>query len=181
MALSKKRNGYFLPIGLWLVILFTMVSCQDEVVEPKDPVVSTFYLIRHAEKDRTNPENRDPELNQEGLGRALKWGEVFEPVALDAIYSTNYERTTMTAAPVSVKKDIDVKFYDPNTLNIEEFLQTNAGKNVLIVGHSNTTPEMTNRLLGTQEYTDMDDSDNSSLFIVRVIDGKATAMRINVH
>ena len=38
------------------------------------PVISTYYLIRHSEKDRSNPENPDPELNQKGLGRAMAQG-----------------------------------------------------------------------------------------------------------
>jgi len=39
---------------------------QFQKLETIDPVISTFYFIRHAEKDRSNPENLDPELNQEG-------------------------------------------------------------------------------------------------------------------
>ena len=72
-------------------------------------IVSTFYFIRHAEKDRTDPNNVDPELNQDGLGRAMRWAEVLDPIPLDAIYSTDFDRTTMTAAPTSVKKDINIQ------------------------------------------------------------------------
>ena len=146
----------------------------------QDPVISTFYFIRHAEKDRTDPENRDPELNQDGLGRAMKWAEVFDPIALDAVYSTNYERTSMTAAPTSVKKNIPIKYYDPASLDIEVFKNSNERLNVLVVGHSNTTPDFVNKMLGTQKYDPMDDTDNSSLFIVRIIDGEATDIRLSV-
>ena len=34
---------------------------------------SVYYFIRHAEKDRSNPENKNPELNQQGKIRALNW------------------------------------------------------------------------------------------------------------
>src|SRR5690606_31271412 len=142
--------------------------------------ISTFYFIRHAEKDRTDPENPDPELNQEGLNRAIRWAEIFDPIPMDVIYSTNYERTSMTAAPTSVKKNIDIKYYDPNEVDIEEFKLINEGKNVLIVGHSNTTPEFVNKMIGFEKYDDMDDSDNSSLFIVRVIDGVPTDIRLKM-
>lgn len=146
----------------------------------KEPVVSTFYLIRHAEKDRTDPENPDPELNQDGLGRAIKWAEVFDPVMLDAIYTTNYERTMMTASPTAVKKNLDYAFYDPRELDIEAFKIENLGKNVLVVGHSNTTPQMVNSLLGQQKYDSMDDYDNASLYVVRIIDGQATEMVLKI-
>lgn len=146
----------------------------------EDPVVSTFYFIRHAEKDRTDPENVDPELNQDGLGRAMKWAEVFEPIDLDVIYSTNYERTSMTAAPTSVKKNITIKYYDPGAVDIEEFKSSNERLNVLVVGHSNSTPEFVNKMLGVEKYNHIDDHDNSSLFIVRIIDGEATDIRLHI-
>lgn len=80
----------------------------------------------------------------------------------------------MTAAPTSVKKDIDIKYYDPTSIDIEEFKLVNEGKNVLVVGHSNTTPVMVNKVIGMDKYEPMDDSDNGSLFIVRIIDGIPT-------
>lgn len=146
----------------------------------EDPVISTFYFIRHAEKDRTDQENLDPELNQDGLNRAIKWAEVFDAIPLDVIYSTNYERTSMTAAPTSVKKNIDVKYYDPSSMDIEAFKAENEGLNVLVVGHSNTTPDFVNKMLNNQKYDSMDDHDNGSLFIVRVIDGEATDFRLRM-
>lgn len=146
----------------------------------EDPVISTFYFIRHAEKDRTDPENTDPELNQDGLGRAIKWAEVFDPIELGAIYSTNYERTSMTAAPTSVKKDIPVTYYDPSNIDIEAFKNSNEGLNVLVVGHSNTTPDFVNKMLQVEKYDAMDDNDNSSLFIIRIIDGEATDIRLKM-
>lgn len=168
-----------------LLIAFTIIavgsiSCKKDTKINPDPVVSTFYFIRHAEKDRTDPENHDPELNQDGLMRAIKWAEVFDPIELDAIYSTNYERTSMTAAPTSVKKNIDVNYYDPKTVDVAVFKAENVGKNVLVVGHSNTTPTFVNNVLGIEKYNQMDDDDNSSLFIIRIIDGVATDFRLSM-
>ena len=109
-------------------------SCKEEPTESmgdSTPVISTYYLIRHAEKDRSNPDNPDPELNQKGLGRAMHWAEILDDVALDAIYSTDYERTRMTAAPVSIKQDISVTYYDPANLDINSFKSETLGKKVL--------------------------------------------------
>ena len=154
-------------------------ACKED---PKEPLeyTSTFYFIRHAEKDRSDPENVDPELNQDGLGRAMLWAEILDPVDLDAIYITDFERTSMTAAPTSVKKEITPQYYDPKAIIIEDFMRENQGKNVLIVGHSDTTPEFVNALLNEQKYEAMDDYDNSSLFIVRVINGRASDIRLNM-
>ncbi len=167
------------PLIALAILMVGSISCKKDA-KNIEPIVSTFYFIRHAEKDRTDPENPDPELNQDGLNRAIRWAEVFDPIPLDVIYSTNYERTSMTAAPTSVKKNIDVKYYDPNAVDIEEFKLVNEGKNVLVVGHSNTIPAFVNRMIDLEKYEDMDDNDNSSLFIVRIIDGVPTDIRLKM-
>ena len=156
-------------------------SCKQEPTEPmreSTPVISTYYLIRHAEKDRSNPDNADPELNQKGLGRAMHWAEILDDVALDAIYSTDYERTRMTAAPVSIKQDISVTYYDPANLDINSFKSETLGKKVLVVGHSNTTPDLVNRLIGEERYPQMNDDDNGALFIVTVFGSNSSVSRL---
>ena len=55
----------FVVLSICLVV--TTGCNEDKKPVEVDPVISTFYLIRHAEKDRTDPENKDPELNQDGL------------------------------------------------------------------------------------------------------------------
>jgi broad specificity phosphatase PhoE len=160
------------------------LSCKEEQNVPSDAsdtAISTYYFIRHAEKDQADPENIDPELTQKGLGRAMHWAEILNDVPLDAIYSTDFERTTMTAAPASVKKEITVTYYDFDDLDINQFKADNSGKNVLVVGHSNTTPEFVNKMLGVEKYNEMEDSDNGSLFIVQIVGTTATASRLKFN
>lgn len=167
-------------IFLSFLLLGMATGCKEEPKTPEETIITTFYLIRHAEKDRTDPSNSDPELNQDGLDRALKWAEVFDPIALDAIYATNYQRTTMTAAPASIKKDIEIEYYDPNSVDVGYFKQTHKGHNVLIVGHSNSTPDLVNKLLEEEKYEAMDDLDNSTLFIVRFINDTKTDLQLKM-
>lgn len=167
---------------LLLIALFiTLQSCKEEqpvtAVNP-DTGTITFYLIRHAEKDRSNPDDADPELNQKGLGRAMHWAEILKDANIDAIYSTDFNRTSMTAAPTSVKNNIDVQYYDPRTLDIEQLKVENTNKNVLIVGHSNTTPQLVNLLLGEEKYQSLDDSENGTLFIVKMVNGVASESKL---
>ncbi|QWX85066.1 histidine phosphatase family protein [Cellulophaga sp. HaHaR_3_176] len=164
-------------------ILISITSCKDDAsteIEKTEPEISTFYFIRHAEKDRSNPENLDPELNQEGLGRSIRWERVFSEIDLDEVYCTDYERTMMTGAPTAINQDIMVKYYEPESLNYEDFKFLNQGKNVLVIGHSNTTPDFVNKMIGEDKYEQMDDYDNSSLFIVRFIDDKPTSIRLKM-
>ncbi len=167
----------------FLIVCF--IGCNDKTKKsestPTVAGVSTFYFIRHAEKDRSNMNENDPELNQDGLGRAMHWAEILKDVPLNAIYSTDYKRTTMTAAPISVKKDIDIQYYDPRIIDVNQFKLDNQNKNVLIVGHSNTTPDFVNMMIGEEKYQAMDDSDNGSLFIVQIANGVPTAQRLHFN
>jgi broad specificity phosphatase PhoE len=168
---------------LKIVLIFTLVlsafNCKED---PKvEDTITTYYLIRHAEKDRTDPENIDPELTQQGLGRAMHWAEIMNEVEIDAIYTTDYERTQMTAAPLAVKKNLTVQIYDPSTLDLEQFKADNLNKKVVVVGHSNTTPEFVNKLIGEEKYSQIDDYQNGSLFIVEIVNDIATDMRLNFN
>ncbi|NNC45184.1 MAG: histidine phosphatase family protein [Winogradskyella sp.] len=136
--------------------------------ESKDEV-TTYYLIRHAEKDRSDKTNRNPHLNKKGLKRAKKWSEVFTNIDFDLIYSTDYHRTRETAMPTVQANKISLDLYDPRSINYEDFLSDTQGKTVLIVGHSNTTPLFTNKLLGDDKYDQIDDNNNANLYIVTII------------
>ena len=163
---------------IFLVLGFSSCKNDQKAENDANVNVSTFYFIRHAEKDRTDPNNVDPELTQKGLGRAMHWAEILKDVELDAIYSTDYLRTAMTAAPTSVKRDIDVQYYDPNTIDLEQFKEENLNSNVLVVGHSNTTPEFVNKMIGEEEYAWLEDDNNGTLFIVQVVNETVTVQQL---
>lgn len=171
----KNLKTLFFIISLTFITL----SCKDDKVVEKDTTISTFYFIRHAEKDRSNLDDINPELNQDGLGRAMRWAEIFDPITLDVIYTTDHG-TAMTAAPTSIKKDIEVKYYSPEDANIEQFIQDHKGQNVLVIGHSDTTPDFVNKIIGEEKYYTLDDYDNSSFFIVRFIGDDATDIHLKM-
>jgi broad specificity phosphatase PhoE len=132
--------------------------------------ISTYYLIRHAEKNRSNPADKDPDLTKKGMLRALQWRQLFEQFQLDAVYSTNYKRTMHTALPTAKSKNLNIKTYHPFKIGIQQFLKDTKGKNVLIVGHSNTIPTFANKLIGKEIYPTIEDTNNANLYIV-TIDG----------
>lgn len=176
----KKIRTLLFTFFLAILIVGCEEESRNENIE-MEPEISTFYFIRHAEKDRSDPDDIDPELNQKGLGRAMHWAEILADVSIDEIYSTDFQRTTMTAAPLSVKKDITLKYYDPDEINIEQFKANNQGNDVLVIGHSNSTPEFVNKLLGEEKYEAMDDYDNGSLFIVQMVGDNVTDMRLHFN
>lgn len=129
---------------------------------------TTYYLIRHAEKDRSDKTNRNPNLNENGLRRAENWKNYFKDIDLDAVYSTNYNRTQQTATPTAKSKNLEILSYDPRDMFNDEFQKNTLGKTVLVVGHSNTTPFFANKIIEKDTYKEMDDNDNASLYIITV-------------
>lgn len=169
-------------IGFILLILTIVVSCKDsgekEITSSKEKKITTYYLIRHAEKDRSNPENSDPMLTNTGEERAQLWAQYFDTITLNAVYSTKYNRTTMTAAPIAERKRLEILPYDPRNLYDAAFVQATHNKKVLVVGHSNTTPAFVNKIIGIKRYHDLDDNDNSTLFVIKVYNIVSV---VNVH
>jgi 2,3-bisphosphoglycerate-dependent phosphoglycerate mutase len=168
-----------------LVLLTTtlLISCTERKEHKTAPFTntSTFYLIRHAEKDRSDRSNKNPSLTIEGQKRSKKWALFFKDKRIDAVYSTHYKRTQETAAAIAKERTIKIILYTPEELISEKFIASNKGKNVVIVGHSNTTPALVNTLLGLSKYQDIADKDNNDLFIVTHKNNKTTAKREKVN
>lgn len=147
---------------LLFVFTFTLlISCTADET-------TTYYLIRHSEKDRTNPRDRNPNLNIEGEKRAQNWAEYFKDTQIDAVYSTNYNRTIQTATPTALSNNLKVDTYDSRSMYDSIFQKITKGKSVLVVGHSNTTPVFANKILGEDKYENMADDDNATLFIITI-------------
>ena len=155
-----------------LIVAFISPVCSQE--KNTDSETTTYYLIRHAEKDRSDKTNRNPELTKAGKKRAKRWRKHFKTIDFDAVYSTDYNRTKQTAQPTAKKNNLEITIYDPRQLYSEDFQKATKGQTVLIVGHSNTTPQFVNKILGEKKYEDIDDNDNSQLFIITISDGKIT-------
>ena len=154
---------------LLIIFVFTLfIACTSDKT-------TTYYLIRHAEKDRTNTTNKNPNLNSDGLIRAEKWAKNFENIKLDGVYSTDYNRTQQTAAPTAKSKGLIVQSYNPSKMYDSIFKKNTKGKTVLVVGHSNTTPVFANTILGQKKYKNMADNDNASLYIVTVVNDKKSS------
>ena len=146
-----------------------------------DDNCSVFYLIRHAEKLRVDSSDKDPDLNEKGKERALRWAEFFSNIKLSKIYSTNYKRTINTVEPLSSEKKLEIKLYVPSEIEYEEFISTNKGESVLIAGHSNTTPFFANGLIGEDVYVQIDDFNNANLYIVNICNNEINHRLIKVE
>ncbi len=167
-----KKTFLLLVITLFTTNLFAQIE--------EDNSISTYYLIRHAEKDRSDTTNKNPDLTEKGQQRAENWAKLLEQFQIDAVYSTNYKRTHNTALPTATKNNLAIKTYHPFKIDMPQFLKDTKGKSVLVVGHSNTTPGFVNKLIGNEVYQDIDDTNNANLYIVTIKDGKISHVLVKM-
>ncbi|MEO2064437.1 MAG: histidine phosphatase family protein [Christiangramia sp.] len=163
------------------ILLLTLLFSSNVEKHQQSESATTYYFIRHAEKDRSNKNDRDPQLTEEGQKRAQNWATILEDVKFNAVYSTPYARTMQTARPVATQQDLRIDTYDPRDLYNSEFQKATKGKTVLVVGHSNTTPQFVNAILKNDKYKDIDDSENGALFIVKILPDGSITDRVEYH
>ena len=163
----------------YLCILLLILACKTESQKSSEDTV--YFLIRHAEKDRSDKTNPNPDLSTQGIERAEEWVTILKDKGITQIYSTDYNRTQQTASPLAEALKLDVLSYDPRNLYAEDFQKKTKGHTVLVVGHSNTTPAFVNKILGEDKFTDLDDNNNGALFKVTVkLNGK-TEVKLTEH
>ncbi|WP_282135723.1 SixA phosphatase family protein [Seonamhaeicola maritimus] len=168
---------------LLLIFVVILTSCgkTKEANISHNSDASTYYFIRHAEKDRSNPDDKNPHLTDKGLQRAENWSKILDSIKFDLIYSTDYNRTKETAKPTALKNNIEITIYQPHPINAGAFLKNTNGKTVLIVGHSNTTPSFVNAILKKQKYNIIEDTNNGNLYIISIINGEISDRLLNFN
>jgi len=143
------------------------VALSDTIFQTLPDTATTFILVRHAE---TTGSGSNPNLSTDGQARATRLSQMLDKVTLNAVYSSNYKRTTQTAQPTATAKGLSVTIYDP--LNSEslanQVLQSFPLGTVLIVGHSNTIPELLNVLVGSNTFPDIAENEYDNLYLVHV-------------
>ena len=163
-----------------MILLKSLLLISFLLGEVSHANCSTFYLIRHAEKIRVDSAESNPDLNEKGLIRAERWKNYFLDKNVTKIYSTNYKRTYNTVKPLASEKNIEIFFYSPSDIEYDEFIKSNIGDTTLVVGHSNTIPGFVNELIDYEYYQQIDDFNNSNLYVVSICDSKITHKLIKV-
>jgi broad specificity phosphatase PhoE len=170
------KNIRFLGIGFLLCLISCKETENKEVsVDLTTPNITSYYFIRHAEKDSSDALNKNPHLCEKGYLRAQKWIETFKGIPFHAVYTTHFHRTQETALPSAKKHNLDLTFYELETLDLTHFLKNTKNQNVLIVGHSNTTPEFVNRIIKMNKYPPISDDNYANFYEVKIVDNKITS------
>jgi 2,3-bisphosphoglycerate-dependent phosphoglycerate mutase len=144
----------------------TQIPFQMNDQKAQNHKATTLIILRHAEKD---PAGKDPNLSSDGALRAEALRFMLSSVDISAIYSTPYNRTRQTVNPLAMDKGIAITEYSaskPSEELIDEILASHRGKTVVIVGHSNTVPEILKVLSKNAFTAEISESQYDNLFIV---------------
>jgi broad specificity phosphatase PhoE len=166
-------------LPLSLLIGFVSIAAgfaqMPSVAPSKSPTpgaqkATVIYLVRHAEKAVGSG---DVELSEAGQKRAACLATTLADSNIQSIYTTEYKRTVNTAAPTATKTGVAPTVVGGADMDkLIAALQKESGRNVLVVGHSNTVPKVIERL-GAGAATIKDD-EYDHLYVVTLLNGDAS-------
>lgn len=114
-----------------------------------------IFLLRHSEKGNSN----NPSLTDKGKLRANNIAKQLLSVKPTQLFSTDYNRTQQTIAPLAKATSLKAQSYDPRELvQFAGELKLLNGV-VVVVGHSNTTPQLVKLLSGHRVNIEEDEYD----------------------
>lgn len=150
-------------IAFIMILLFSLTSFSQ---------TTTFIVLRHAEKADSS---KDTNLSAEGQIRADELRKTLGPVDVKAIYSTPYNRTKQTVTSLATEKNITITEYQANKPYeefVDELVAAHHGQTVVVVGHSNTVPEILKALTKNTFNVVINENQFDNLFVVTLNDGQ---------
>jgi phosphohistidine phosphatase SixA len=139
---------------------------------------TTVFLVRHAEK--ADAPREDPPLLETGTARAQLLARILGKSGIKAIYTSQYLRTKATGEPLakqlgiaSVAISLKTTAANPRQIRPEsiqeivEKIYQRPGENALVIGHSNSVPDVI-KALGGDVVPTIDEKEFDDLFIVTV-------------
>jgi broad specificity phosphatase PhoE len=135
----------------------------------------TIFFVRHAEKATTG--GGDMDLSRAGRARAQSLATLLKDAEISTVYTSELKRTQQTAAPLAKALHLEpavIPARDQPAL-IEKL--KGATGNVLVVGHSNTIPNLI-KTFGIASPIDIADNDYDNLFVV-LLEEKPRLIRLH--
>jgi len=133
---------------------------------------TTIIFVRHAEQ--TSHDAADPSLSDAGRARVAELTRQLvdaDVVAgIDAIYATSFKRSTETAQPLADRLDLPINIYDAEDTEtvLKTILKSHKGKIIVVVGHSNTVPELIANLGASKNVPTIARGEFDNLYIISI-------------
>jgi phosphohistidine phosphatase SixA len=159
----KMLSAELRPFVRSMLSLFISASVFATAAVAQPP---TIFLVRHAERAAISGRvPSDTGLSPAGQDRAQHLAEALKDAKITAIYTSEFKRTQETAAPLAQSLGIRAEVIPGDDLRrLVAKLKASQG-NVLVIGHSNTLPQIINAL-GVSSRVTVAESDYDNLFLV---------------
>ncbi|HWS86467.1 MAG TPA: phosphoglycerate mutase family protein [Pyrinomonadaceae bacterium] len=168
-----------------VLLLVSAVACAGQASDAKPAPadapggrVTTVFLVRHAERAREPAQ--DPPLTDAGKARAEALARLLSGAGVKAVYTSQFARTKQTAEPLakllgvpasvvalSLKPDKPREVSEQSIRELKSKVEAHAGEAVLVVGHTNSVPDLI-RELGGDVVPTIEESKFDDLFVVTV-------------
>jgi phosphohistidine phosphatase SixA len=181
-SLMRRRRTFLAPI--WLLALAAAMVLAAMWIYWHSATTTTVVLVRHAEKQVGSIP--DAPLSPQGEQRATRLVQMLGDPSpfgrVQRIYVTDTRRTQQTAAALARRLGIEPEVVGAKTSSRElakRVLGENRGGRALVVGHSNTVPEMVKALAGSDEVPSIADDEYDTFYVVTVPTiGQASVLRL---
>jgi 2,3-bisphosphoglycerate-dependent phosphoglycerate mutase len=148
--------------------LFLMILAATLLTSATAAAQRSVFVVRHAERadgGAAGMSTSDPDLSNAGKARAQSLAAALKDAGITSIYVTEFKRTQQTAAPLAQALGIHVTVVPSKDMAaLIDKLKAAAG-NTLVIGHSNTVPEVIKQL-GISDPVKLNDTDYDFLFVV---------------
>lgn len=156
----------------YLATLMLLALSACAYTAPHADNAQRFIVVRHAEK--ADDGSRDPALNAKGQARAQALRDALAGESLQAVYVTDFQRTRQTAQPAAQAHRIETTIYDakqPAAQIAAQLRRDPVGGAVLVVGHSNTVPDLLAALCECK-VPPLDETEYDRFSIVEIATGR---------
>lgn len=130
---------------------------------------TTVIVLRHAEKAATDsPGSEGPPLAEAGYARAARLEGLLRDSGAAAIFVSDTRRARETAAPLAGRLGLRLTEYPGRDLEglVRRLREAHRGQTVVVIGHSNTVPELLAILSEQRVRPVLHDADYDRVFVV---------------
>ncbi|MCV0383872.1 MAG: histidine phosphatase family protein [Erythrobacter sp.] len=153
-------------IGMLVLALAALTGCVGMASAPSTNGAAfaggkEIHVVRHLQKAA----GEDPALTSEGAVAAMRLADLLADKGIVAIFATPTRRTMETGAPLANRLGITITPYDPRDPDTLVRAISSLKGSVLVIGHSNTVPDLVGRLGGWQ-VPELTEQDYGTLFTI---------------
>lgn len=164
----NRRKSRLGPIVSFVVVCFGLAWFFEL------QATTTLVFVRHTDTVGVLPETSDPSLSASGLQRAELLADFLEAIdviaGVDAIYTSDNQRTQQTAMPLASRLSLDIRLVDPYDVEpfMAQVLDEHKGEIVLVVTQNDIIAPLVEELHGSKNIPAIEPDDYGNLYIVTI-------------